>query len=45
MRTGFRCGNLREGDHFEDLGVFGRMILKLAVRSGMGHGLDQSGLG
>jgi hypothetical protein len=25
---GFRRGNLREGDHLEDLGVDGRVILK-----------------
>ena len=28
MHTGFWWGNLREGDHSEDPGVDGRMILK-----------------
>jgi hypothetical protein len=29
----FRFGNLREADHFEELGVDGRMILKLILKS------------
>ena len=29
MHTGFQWGNLREGDHFEDPAVDGRIILKL----------------
>jgi hypothetical protein len=28
MRTGFRLGNLRERDHFEDPGVDGQIISK-----------------
>jgi hypothetical protein len=28
VRTGFWCGELREGDRFEDLGIDGRIILK-----------------
>jgi len=29
---GFWCANLAERDHFEDLGIDGRIILKLFVR-------------
>jgi hypothetical protein len=25
---GFYCGNLREGDHMENIGIDGRIILK-----------------
>ena len=32
MRTGFWCGNLRERDHLEDLGVDGRILLKLIFK-------------
>jgi hypothetical protein len=28
VHTGFWCGDLREGDHWEDPGVDGRIILK-----------------
>ena len=28
VHTGFWWGNLREGDHFEDIGVDGRIISK-----------------
>jgi hypothetical protein len=27
VHTGFWCGNLREGDHWEDPGIDGRIIL------------------
>ena len=32
MHTGFWWGNLREGDHFEDPGLDGRVILKWIFR-------------
>jgi hypothetical protein len=32
MHTGFRLGNLRERDHFEDTGVDGLIILKWDLR-------------
>ena len=28
MHTGFMCGNLREGGHLKDPGVYGRILLK-----------------
>ena len=33
MRTGFWWGNLRERDHFDDLGVDGRILLKVCSRN------------
>ena len=30
--TGFWCGNLMERDHFEELGVNGRVILKWIIK-------------
>jgi hypothetical protein len=32
LHTGFWCGNLRERDHLEDLGVDRRLILKLILK-------------
>ena len=44
--TGFWCGNLRERDHLEDLGVDERIILRLIFRKWMwGYGLDRGGSG
>jgi hypothetical protein len=41
MHTGFWCGELREGDHLEDPGVDGRIILKWIFKKwDEGHGLD-----
>jgi hypothetical protein len=34
--TGFQWGNLREKEHVQDLGVDGRLILKLIFKSGIG---------
>jgi hypothetical protein len=31
MLTGSRCGNLKEGDHLDDLGMDGRLILKTVL--------------
>jgi hypothetical protein len=41
VHTGFWWGNLREGDHFEDLGVDEGIIFKwvFKTREG-GHGMD-----
>jgi len=42
MHTRFWWGNLREGDHLEDPGIDGRIILSWVFRKwvGGGHGLD-----
>ena len=46
VHTGFWLGNLREREHFEDLGVDGRIKLKCIFRKWDGrHGLDLSGSG
>ena len=36
MRTDFWCGNLTEGDHFEDLVIDNVIILKLVVKQSDG---------
>ena len=47
MHTGFWWGNLRGGDHLEDLGVNGRIILEWILYKWDGGkdwiGLDQDG--
>jgi hypothetical protein len=41
VHTGFLCGDLREGEHLEDTGVDGRIILKWIFKKwDGGHGLD-----
>ena len=40
MHTGFQWENLREGNHFEDPGVDGRMILKLIFERLVGEVTD-----
>ena len=46
MYTGFRWGNLRERDHLEDPGVYGRVIWRGTLKNEMwGYGLDRSGSG
>jgi hypothetical protein len=42
--TGFRWGNLREREHVQDLGVDGRIIMKLIFKKwNRGCGLNRSG--
>ena len=41
LRTRFWWGNLREGDHLEDLGVDGRKILKRILQKRYGEALSQ----
>jgi hypothetical protein len=46
VRTGFWCGDLKERDDLEDLGVDGRTILNRPSGNWMGrNGLDLSGSG
>jgi hypothetical protein len=42
VHTGFEWGNLREGDHLEDRGVDGRVVLKWIFErlGGWGGGMD-----
>jgi hypothetical protein len=41
MHTGFGWGNLREGDHFEGLGLDRRIILKSMFKKwDLGMGMD-----
>jgi hypothetical protein len=40
VHTGFWSGDLREGDHLEDLGVDGRIILKRHFREVGWGGMD-----
>jgi len=40
----FRWGNLKQGDHLEDTGVDGRIILRQIFRKlDVGYGLDRAG--
>jgi hypothetical protein len=47
MLRSVKWGNLMEGDHLEDAGVVGRIILKWIFERlvGGGHALNQSGPG
>ena len=40
MHTGFWWGNIRDGDHLEDLGVNGRILLKLILKKKKDSGVN-----
>ena len=40
VHTAFQWGNLREGDHLEDAGLDGRIILRWIFRKWVGEGMD-----
>jgi hypothetical protein len=39
MHTGFWCGKFKKKDHSDDLGVDGKITLKLALKIGIRSGL------
>ena len=44
MHTGFGRGNLSVGEHLEDSGVDGRIILRwIFMKWDVGYGLDRAG--
>jgi hypothetical protein len=47
VHTEFWWGDPREGDHLEDPGIDGRIILRWIFKKwdGVGHGLDSYGSG
>jgi len=46
VHTSWRCGNLRESDHLEDLNVDGKIIVKCLFKKWKGlHRPDYSGSG
>ena len=44
MHTGFWCGDLKERDHSEDLGVDGRIVIIKGIFQEMGLGMDWNDL-
>ena len=46
VHTRFWWANLKEGDHLEDTGIDGKIILKWILQEGVGvHGVDRYGSG